>query len=312
MRRLCLAALILFVLTLPSLARARDITVAAWNVENLFDTRKDTDNPGEPVLTGRQLDIKLSKTAEVVRYLEADIVGLIEVENRGLLRTLCAQYLAGDGFDHFMLVEETDPRGIDVALISKLPFTAYSFETPGHTRGLLACRFTHGGEPFYVLVNHWKSRIDGGDEIRMACARRAVELVEEVLPGYEGKRVPVLVMGDLNDDDGDPSVVALEQAGLVNLLKALPPGERWTYPWYNSKEKRVQYHGFDHVLVSPEMLDRRGVDVVPKTARVVRPDFMLRKRKLLGMEWDWIDNTFLRHIGYSDHFPVSVRVRLPE
>lgn len=286
----------------------RELTVACWNTENLFDTRRDTDANGEPVPSEEELQKKMAKLAEVIKYLKADIVGLTEVENQGVLRRLVREHLKDDGYSHFMLVDDTDPRGIDAAMIAKRPFTAYSFEIPGHTRGILACRFTIAGEPFYVLVNHWKSRIGGGEDIRMACARRTVELVRDVLPLHEGRPVPTLITGDFNDDDGDPSVMSLEQAGLTNTLKSLPSDERWTYPWWDSSNKKVHYHTFDHIFANAAMLDGSGVDLTAGSARVVRPKFMLRKRTISGAAYDWVDDSYGNHLGYSDHLPVVVRV----
>lgn len=289
-----------------------EITVACWNVENLFDTHRDTADSGEYLPTEQQLHIKLGKLAEVVRYLKADVVGLAEVENHGLLRRFTREYLAGEGYDHFMLVEQTDPRGIDVAVISKLPFTGYSFEVPGHTRGILACRFAVRGEPFYVLVNHWKSHIGGGEDVRLACARRTLELVGDVLPSHEGRPVPVLVAGDLNDNDDAASVTTLEKGGLANLLKRLAPQERWSYPWWDSQNKQVHYNSFDHLLANAAMQDGKGVDLVGESARVVRPPFMLRQRKIDGKQYDWVDDSYGEHLGYSDHFPVAARLRVAE
>jgi hypothetical protein len=39
---------------------------------------------------------------------------------------------------------------------------------------------------------------------------------------------------------------------------------------------------------------------------------MLRKRRLEGVEYDWLDDSYGRHIGYSDHLPVSIRLRVPQ
>ncbi len=291
---------------------AQEFTVAAWNVENFFDTRKDSGHAGEPVPSADDLKIKMTKIAEVIKYLKADVVGLIEVEHVELLRTLTRDHLAGEGYEYFALIEQTDPRGIDLGVISKLPFVAYNFDVAGHTRGILVCRFTVRGDPFYVLVNHWKSRIGGGEDIRAACAKRTLELTNDVLPRYEGRRVPTLVMGDLNDDDADESVTALEMGGMTNTLKRLDRGARWSYPWYDQSKKQVHYHTFDHIFANAAMLDRQGIDLVPDSARVVRPDFMRRKRKIAGEEFDWVDDSFGQHIGYSDHFPVAVKVRAAE
>jgi endonuclease/exonuclease/phosphatase family metal-dependent hydrolase len=290
---------------------ADEITVACWNVENLFDSRKDTELEGEPVPNAEQVKLKMSKLAEVIKHLKADVVGLIEVEHAELLRTLTRDQLAGEGYDYFCLIEQTDPRGIDVGLISKIPFAAYSFDVPSHTRGVLACRLAVRGEPFYVLVNHWKSRIGGGAEVRMACARRTIELAGDLLPRYEGRKVPTLVVGDLNDDDTDDSVRALEKSGLSNVLKRLRPAERWSYPWWDSMNKQVHYHSFDHIFANEAMADGAGIDLVPNSARVVRPKFMQRKRRIEGRDYDWIDDSYGQHIGYSDHFPVAVTLRVP-
>jgi endonuclease/exonuclease/phosphatase family metal-dependent hydrolase len=209
-------------------------------------------------------------------------------------------------------VEQADPRGIDVALISKRPFTAYSFEIPGHTRGVLACRFVLGGEPVYMLVNHWKSRIGGGEEIRMACAKRNLELVNELLPRHEGRKAPTIVMGDLNDDDTDESVRHLEDGGLMNTLKSLPAAERWTSPWWDSMNKKAHYNSFDHIFVSRELMDGQGVDVVPDSARVARPAFMVTTQRHAGVKYEWLDDSRSGHVGYADHLPVTIKLRVPD
>ncbi len=300
---------LLLIVFLPIASPADELTVACWNAENLFDMRKDTDHPGERVPKEAEFKNKMTKLAEVVKYLKADIVGLTEVENQGVLRTLTRDYLADQGYEHFLLIEQMDPRGIDMALISKLPFTAFSFDIPGHTRGILAGRFTIGGEPFYVLVNHWKSRVGGGEELRMACAKRTLEVANDMLPRYEGRKVPALIMGDFNDDDDNESVLTLEKGGLLNTLKSQPAGMRWTYPWWDNDNKKVHYHSFDHVFVNDAMTDQKGIELVPNSARVVRPSFMLRKRKLNNVDHEWVDGSYADHIGYSDHLPVVAKVR---
>ncbi|MEZ6052510.1 MAG: hypothetical protein R3C02_14170 [Planctomycetaceae bacterium] len=143
------------------LSQAEELRIAFWNVENLFDQYVDKRVPTSDVFLPEHVQEKLEKDATIIRQLDADIVGLMEVENRGLLRELCEKHLADMGYRYFELSEETDDRGIDVAIISRRPFLSYSFEVPDFYRGVLVSRFSFDGEPLYVIVNHWKSRFEG-------------------------------------------------------------------------------------------------------------------------------------------------------
>jgi endonuclease/exonuclease/phosphatase family metal-dependent hydrolase len=290
---------------------AEELRIAAWNVENLFDTIRSPEQENPSVYNEDQLKEKLTKDAQVIKDLNADIVGLIEVENRGLLRTLCTEYLKGSGYDYFELIEDIDPRGIDVGLISRRPFLAHSFELPGHTRGVLACRFMVAAEPLYVLVNHWKSRIGGGEAKRMASAREIVRLCNTVLPQYEGKSVATVILGDFNDEDTDDSVKALEAGGLFNTLKGQPAAERWTLAYDDRSKGRVLHQGFDHVFVNAALKDGRGLEWQTGSSSVVRLPYLINKRTVRGVPYDWPVEDYGKQIGYSDHLPVVTRVASP-
>lgn len=307
---------ILTVLTgfvLPSndaIVQAEDLQIAFWNVENLFDQYIDKRVPLADVYLPDRVQEKLEKDATIIRQLNADIVGLMEVENRGLLRELCERYLADMGYLYFALSEETDDRGIDVAMISRRPFLSHSFDVPDFYRGVLVCRFSFDGEPLYVIVNHWKSRFEGGEDLRMSCARVVSDLVNHQIPVYEGRPVPIVIGGDLNDDDTDASVVYLEQHDMTNTLKSLPFKERWTLPYNNLDKQRVEYNGFDHIFINPQLCDGLGIEWVGST--VTRPEIMTSERRLYGHSYTWPDDDDRDHIGYSDHFPVVTSIRLQE
>ena len=292
------------------IAQAEELRVAFWNVENLFDQYVDKRVPTSDVFLPEHVQEKLEKDATIIRQLDADIVGLMEVENRGLLRELCEKHLADMGYRYFELSEETDDRGIDVAIISRRPFLSYSFEVPDFYRGVLVSRFSIDGEPLYVIVNHWKSRFEGGEDLRMSCARVVSELVNHQIPVYEGKPVPIIIGGDLNDDDTDASVVYLEQHDMTNTLKSIPFKERWTLPYNNLDKQRVEYNGFDHIFINPQLQDQAGIEW--DSSSVVRPEIMTHERRLYGTSYTWPDDDDRDHIGYSDHYPVMTTIRLPK
>ena len=162
------------------------ITVMSFNVQNLFD---NIDDPGKddkaylPLAAKRGaahitacneidvdswrdeclnldwndaiIDRKLSVLAATIRQVNdgrgADIIALQEVENESILNRLRDDYLEELGYRPAILVEGNDARGIDVAILSKLPLAAAPQLHPltlgdfpdrtGDTRGVLQATF---------------------------------------------------------------------------------------------------------------------------------------------------------------------------
>jgi endonuclease/exonuclease/phosphatase family metal-dependent hydrolase len=132
------------------------VTVMTFNVQNLFD---NVDDPGKddkaylPLSAKRgdlhraackaieveswrdeclhldwsdsTIDRKLHVLAQTIRQVNdgagADIITLQEVENASILNRLREEYLADLGYQPAILIEGNDARGIDVAILSKLP-----------------------------------------------------------------------------------------------------------------------------------------------------------------------------------------------
>jgi endonuclease/exonuclease/phosphatase family metal-dependent hydrolase len=165
------------------------LTVMSYNVENLFDTEAD---PGKEDFTFRprqvkstkeheaackkssrqesrqrecmeldwseaHLDEKLKRLAQVILSVNGgkgpDLLLLAEVENIKILERLNKQYLAPAAYQAAVLIEGQDERGIDTAMLSRLPLEgkAQLEEIPFvqsrkkdkdlKTRGLLRARF---------------------------------------------------------------------------------------------------------------------------------------------------------------------------
>lgn len=286
--------------------QAEELSIAFWNVENLFDNFRDKRTEREDLFIPSELREKIRKDGEIIRQLNADIIGLMEVENRGVLNDLIDNELDGMGYKYNALLEVQNDRGIDVAIISRKPFLCYSFEVPDFYRGILAARFSVDGKPFYVIVNHWKSRFGGGEQERMNCSNKVIEIVNTLIPKFEGRSdVPVIIGGDLNDNDTDPSVINLENHGLINTLKTIPLKDRWTLPYDNRDKQLVELDTFDHLFITPSCQTSQYLKW--QSSQVLRPEKMVSKRVIRGQEYLWPDEDHDDHIGYSDHFPVMGR-----
>ncbi len=199
--------------------------MAAWNVRNLLH------GPGE-----RR---KTEEVAAGVSALRADVVALEEVQDQALLDEVAAR----SGYPTALLVEGRDPRGIDVAVLSRVPLKGYRThrDEPVWSRDCLEVHLD-GPLPMVLLCNHFKSRLRQGhqeDERRREQALRALELAQEL------SDQPVAVLGDLNDE---PDSWALQPLfdDLHDAFAGVP--ERGTFSY------RDRSLALDHVLLNDRLL----------------------------------------------------------
>jgi endonuclease/exonuclease/phosphatase family metal-dependent hydrolase len=229
-------------------ARGAALRVATWNVHDLFDADDRLEPPGEDdeLPTPAEVDAKLATVAAVLRRVDADVVFLQEVENGPLLARLAARA----GYSHHRLVEGLDPRGIDVAALSRLPLDGYishlgERDEEGRPLWSRDCVELHVGglpRPFVLVGSHLVSRLsdDGTRRARQAAAMRAI--ADEIARTRAGALV--LVGGDLNDEPGDPALAALlEDGAWGNAAAALDAESAWTW------SGRQGFLRLDHLLV---------------------------------------------------------------
>jgi len=248
----------------PSSFPAGTWTLASYNVQDLFDT---TDDPNADDLrpAENQLQNKLTRLGRALHILDADVVGLMEVETLGVLRRLNGDMLADLGYRETVLIEGNDPeRGIDVALLSRFPVTQTVSHvgemwtgTDGQARRLFSrdCLECHlalpGGETLVVLVNHFKSKRGGESEsepLRTAQAARVRAISDDLLP-----RFPLLaVVGDLNDTPDSRALAPLLQASPLLDLAArdVPEPNRYSFVHAGQPER------IDYLLASPALAAR--------------------------------------------------------
>ncbi len=181
-----LSGLVLVACATGQPAAVTSITVMTFNVENLFDNLDDPDKDDKAYLplsakqgaahieacneiafesfrneclyldwTDAAVEQKLDVLAATIRQVNggqgADIIALQEVENASILNRLRVEKLADLGYLPAVLVEGTDLRGIDVAILSKFPLAAapqlHPLSLPafpdraGDTRGVLQADF---------------------------------------------------------------------------------------------------------------------------------------------------------------------------
>lgn len=216
----------------PDVRGAAVLRVVTWNVHDLFDERDQAAPPGalDEVPGPAEVEARLDAIAAVLRRVEADAVILQEVETQALLVRLAGR--AGYPWAH--LVEGNDPRGIDVALLSRLPVEAYRSHAaepgpdglPLWPRDAIEAVLDAGGRRVALVASHLSSRLSDPDGRRRALQAARLRALADGARGAWGAHL-VVVGGDLNDEAGDPALAPLLGDGA--WVEAAPPDGGWTW-----------------------------------------------------------------------------------
>lgn len=230
----------------------------------------------------------IENTGRIIAEVNADVLCLVEVESRPVLTRFNDAILKSAAYPHAMLIDGNDGRGIDVALMSRLPIRDLRshVDDPDPETGFpLFSRDCAefeidlpGTRHLWVVVNHFKSRGYGSQASNDAKRLRQAERVAAILGRFDLEKQWVVVAGDLNELSGSPSLAPLlEHPALRNVLEKLPPGaDRWTYRGDAIPSKNDQ---IDYLLVSQALwprvraagIERRGIWATAKKTRAKYP-----------------------------------------
>jgi endonuclease/exonuclease/phosphatase family metal-dependent hydrolase len=348
------------------------------------------EDPGEARVARRiaeaaASDDKCQLTACALLETNADIVALQEVDNENALRSFKRNYLnkldgphvaqamkawlqvnpaalpaevethrrgliASVSYEHMGVIEGNDARGIDVGVLSRLPFarlTTHREKTFGQLgawiagmefyrekrhglpvaftpddrvfkRDCLEVEFQVGGAPFSLFVCHFKSMSDGREASRIMRQAEATAVRRIVTDRFGGhpERANWAICGDFNDYheiDGDRRLVSLRTG------QPSPPGvaplleEGFAHDVVSRlapQDRWTTYHAPDDAYVQLDY-----ILVSPALAArnpAARPDIVR-----IGQPWRAArhEGPRLPRVGWdrpkaSDHCPVAITLEL--
>ena len=323
-----------------ALVAAETLTVATLNCEFLvrrkvhmrygldFDPAKWTDQQ-RAEWTADHRDRKFRESAlavaGVIRRIDADVIGLVEVGNAQDVRELYRYVQArGEMYPHLAIGQSTDTAtGQNVAVMSRLPIVRSLAALPGResydrelddpdseddtgvSKGMWV-QIEAGGAPVYIYVLHLSSERGGHEKDAQRIAQASIvrrNYLRQLVTGQH-----VVVMGDLNDHRGQPALRRIRGRDDIqeDLLQTAGPtfvsrrggesfadyGRRlsnhWTYE-FNGQRRQL-----DHVLISQSLKARCKV-----------------AGKMTGIEVEFLDPTAgpNRPQSVSDHRAVKLRMR---
>ncbi|WP_081861676.1 ExeM/NucH family extracellular endonuclease [Cellulomonas sp. HZM] len=330
-----------------------DVEVASFNVLNYFTTLgtenasctayKDRDGDGVTVSGGcpqrgawdaADLARQQAKIVTAINALDADVVGLLEIENSAVvdghadeaLSTLVDALNAAQGSDVWAYVpssSELPPVSEMDVITNAIIYKKAAVERTGASHALgtlssgdeafanarepIAQAFTPvgGGQPVLVVVNHFKSKgsagplpgdADTGDGQGASNASRVAQAtaLRDWVPTIQGTTKAVALVGDFNSYTHEDPLQVLYDAGYVDAASTLAKDQR-SYSFDGLSGS------LDHVLLNDAARQRAtGADV-----------WEINAEESIALEYsryDYSGTLFYAPDQYrsSDHDPVVV------
>lgn len=293
----------------------QSLRVGFWNVENLFDLKDDpTTRDEEFALGGKKnvtqdiYDLKLKNCAAVLADLNADVLGLCEVENYFVLDELNRAY---DGRDYKIIhYDSPDQRGIDNALLYDPEVFNVIATKPilnnlpegGPTRDILYVQGEYKGHTLHIYVNHWPSNYGGKKKAipkRRATARLLANEIAEKLSNDPDAEI--VLIGDFNEEPTDDNVSILKSVNMTSMMEPLMGQPQVGTYVYRGKDNFL-----DQIIISTGLQDEQGL-TARQAAILDKPKYRQQEGKYAHYPFRfWAGNLLLG--GYSDHLAVYVEI----
>lgn len=313
----------------------QQLKVVFYNVENLFDTIDDKHKNDNEFLPGSEKEWgseryleKISNLGKVLYAIDSlelpAIIGFAEVENREVLKDLVRLSSLKRAPYQVILEEGPDPRGIDVALIfrtDKLKYITHRAVDASNrfkTRNILYVKLLGpAGDTLHLFVNHWKSRSGGAEKTQPKRIENAT-LLRNVVDSLFTRDIStrIIIMGDLNDEPSDESVLLALEA--LPVEKKPASGELYNL-FYKSFEEGYgtlwyrDWDLFDQIIVSGKLLIKKRGNIPyirPPEGHIFNEAWMLESndgKEPVPLRSYKYKRGYLG--GFSDHLPVYVTLQ---
>ncbi len=305
--------------------------VAFYNLENLYDTLNDPNTNDEEFTpdglnkwTGERYNLKLNNMASTISKIGESTVkggpafiGVSEIENVTVLNDLVNTEPLKSlnyGVVHY---DSPDKRGVDVGflyqknrfkVIDSKSFPLITEDTAFYTRDQLLVHGFLDNEEMYILVNHWPSR-RGGEKRSAPKREAAAKLCRHIADSLMAinPEVKMFIMGDLNDDPTDASLIKHLKAKIkiedVSKSDLYNPMYKLFKSGVGSLAYQDSWNLFDQIIVTSALTGKDFKSYKLFGARVFNEDFLQQKT---GAYAGYPFRTYVAGQftgGYSDHFP---------
>ncbi len=309
--------------------------VCFWNVENFFDDKVDgwSHEPdkaydawfaNDPAALKKKLDNLSDALLKMEPGRGPDIIALAECESERVVELLRDHLNAQikDKDLHFKNILYKDPKGgrsIATAILTRLDVDRSKTQLHGRRLRILEGHIKVRDHDLVVFASHWTSRVSDKEGAGRDHYADAIYGAYHAM-FKNNPKVDFLVCGDFNDPPDDDSVTkhlhAIGDAERVKsggadgplLLDLMARDELMgKKPAKGTHFYRSTWYTFDQICVSPGLLDKEGWSCDPASMKIIN-DLTADRRGHPHRFGEKEDKIALSERGYSDHFPVTVRL----
>lgn len=319
---------IIFCLFISSFVFALNFKVASYNVENLFDLKYDKSEYKEFIPDSKagwnkaMYQKKLFNISKVLVDLNADVLGLVEIES---LRALEDLMRSSKLYKYGYFIKNPN-SAIGVAIVSKFPISktaGIAIENGSkQDRYILEADININGKNLKVFVSHWKSK-KSPESDRIKYAKTLKNRIKNIPSDQD-----YIILGDLNSNYNEFETIRNDKrlndtegfTGINHILGTVSDGDLVTKNkllqsenlLYNlwlelPKEARFSenYRGGantpDSIIIPKALFDSKNISYKNSSFGVFKKDYFFKNGKII--RWKMKHN---HHIGegFSDHLPV--------
>ncbi len=325
-----------------SLYAGNTVRVLSYNVENLFDYKKDSVKndasftpEGDHYWDYNKYQRKLVNLSQAITaaggWEGAAVIGLYEVENDYVLDGLTKYSPLKKRGYKYVHYESLDPRGIDVALLydpsrvqilKSAPIKPFCKNKTMRSRDILYVKaLVLKSDTVHFFLCHTPSRIGGAEktEWKRNCVMGMVRQKADSINAHADANI--IIMGDFNDYPDDVSI--------SKVLGALKPYDEdyggYVYGdfYYNmfwlfqeqgkgSYKYQGEWNMLDQIIVSGNLLidKSKGLHTTQGDAHIFDEDFLLEDDTKYSGSKPFRTYNGRRYVGgYSDHLPIYLDLK---
>jgi endonuclease/exonuclease/phosphatase family metal-dependent hydrolase len=207
-------------------------------------------------------EVATRMTAKVIDTLGADVIALVEAENRPSLIRFQHDVIGSQLYDHIMLIDGNDDRGIDVAVMTRAGFDIELIRShvddADHGKLIFSrdCAEYHlktpSNERLVLLVNHFKSKGFGSQADSNRKRKLQAQRVKTIYEGLrQGGADNVAIVGDFNDTPDSNPLSPLIQGTDLKDISEHPNFDNGGRP--GTFRNGTASNKIDYVLLSPAL-----------------------------------------------------------
>ncbi|WP_228155961.1 endonuclease/exonuclease/phosphatase family protein [Poseidonibacter lekithochrous] len=308
---------------------AQNFTVASYNVENLFDLKKQNTEYKEFIpftkskWNKKNFNIKLKNTIRVIKDINADIIAFQEIENKDLLVFL-KKKLPQYKYHSFSKYPKSS---VGIGFLSKIKIinnNAINVKFKRRTyRPIQETTFRIDNIDFKIFNNHWPSK-RVAESYRIKYAKRLQDRLKKLPKDYD-----YILLGDFNSNYDEMQSFRYNKKlnntdGITGINQVLNTSYNKRYVTYDdvlkiqkkvhfnlwldvegkerfSSKFRNQNNTPDNIIIPPALLDTKRISYIHKSFNVFKPKYLYKNKQV--QRWK-MKNRIHQGYGYSDHLPI--------